>query len=290
MSKTKPKRKPFTPLTAAEKKAREAAKQKVEAGLKAVESSTYSELKNTAKEINHRMAQADQMDGKADDHRLAAAIKLEEARKLCEKRKVNFKKWCEQNVEKSYETVRRLVAVGGAPNPKLALEDMRAGNKKRNKAMRDRKKAAAKTQALPSPRTTPYSMAETALKAMPDKDQFTFLDSKANKLGFRVVTTDDMKLLAEAKRGTLKTETKQASVKPGTADAVIAAFKSLATATEKLTVVKALVALVGGKFTHDFDTGEDGLEIPATLDVRQPSAAVAAEADKPKRIRRGATA
>lgn len=244
-----------------------------DANLKAVESSTYTELAATAKEINQVMELAARADQQADDRRLTAALALEKARKLCEKRKVNFKKWCEREVKQSYETVRKLVAVGGSPNPKQALEDMRNRNKKANKKLREKKTMllAGKTP----PEDAPYIRAEKALAAMKDKDQHTFLDSKAQKLGFRVISNDEMKVLAQVKNGNVSTPTilpsKQSSVDP--VKAAEEAFLAIPKAGQQLAFVKWAVAKVGGTFTDGFGAGDDGLDIPPALDRRAKVAA-----------------
>lgn len=97
---------------------------------KAKHTGTITALKPIAKEINVRFTKAAKLDRDADDHRLAAALKLAEAKAKCEADKLNFKKWAEENVSQGYETVRKLVVIGAADDPQAALEDMRDGNKK----------------------------------------------------------------------------------------------------------------------------------------------------------------
>lgn len=78
-----------------------------------------------AKEINTRLSKAETMEGKADDHRLAACIQLAEAKTLCQASKIPFAKWSKENIQYSYETVRKYAAVGASSNPQQALADMR---------------------------------------------------------------------------------------------------------------------------------------------------------------------
>lgn len=99
------------------------------------------ELAPIAKEINARLDSASKMDSKAADHRLSAALMLEEAHKKCEAAKIHFKKWATDNIPYSYENVRKLVAVGASPEPAKALEDLRLKNAEANKRHRDAKKA-----------------------------------------------------------------------------------------------------------------------------------------------------
>lgn len=108
-------------------------------------SAVTEELKPLAKEINERFSLATKLDGKADDHRLAAAIQLEAARQKCEAAGIAFKTWATDNVKgQAYETIRKLVAIGASENPKLALEDLRAKNALANKALRERVAERAK--------------------------------------------------------------------------------------------------------------------------------------------------
>lgn len=98
-------------------------------------------LATLAHEINTRFTLADRHDAQANDHRLAAAIRLAEAKKVCEERKINFRRWAEESVPQSYETVRKLAGVGAAPDPQLALETWRARNAVSNAKLRERQKA-----------------------------------------------------------------------------------------------------------------------------------------------------
>ena len=102
------------------------------------------ELVPLAKEINVRIDKANKLEHDADDHRLAAALQLEAARKRCEIAAVNFKKWANENIKHwTYQTVRKLTKVGGAENPTKALTDLREGNKVANQKHRATKKAKA---------------------------------------------------------------------------------------------------------------------------------------------------
>lgn len=78
-----------------------------------------------AKEINARLEKAAQMEGKADDHRLAACIQLAAAEAACKAQGVQFSKWAKTNVKYSYETVRQYVRIGKSGNPRQALDDAR---------------------------------------------------------------------------------------------------------------------------------------------------------------------
>jgi len=109
---------------------------------------TLANLEKDAKEINVRFEKAEQMAGKADDMRLAAAILLADAKERCREGKIKFDEWCAENIKQSYETVRKLIPIGVAENEKegagkLLLEDMRNQNAERNRKHRAEAKATA---------------------------------------------------------------------------------------------------------------------------------------------------
>jgi hypothetical protein len=103
-----------------------------------VKTTAMRELIPLAKEIVVRMDKAAKMEQGAADHRLAAALQLEEARKKCEGAGINFKKWSAEFIPYSYENIRKLVAVGGSADPAKALEDMRLKNKEANQRHREK--------------------------------------------------------------------------------------------------------------------------------------------------------
>jgi len=162
-----------------------------EAGIKKV-------LDPFAKEINVRLSKAVEIEGKADDHRLAAALQLAKAEEACAKLKVNFKKWAEANVEQSYETVRKLVPVGKAKDPVKALADLRAGNAQRNKTHRAKKKKTAPAAAEPK------AVVSAALSHVSDDNAVKLLGNEAKSRGMALVAQDqaswaDMTKLERAK-------------------------------------------------------------------------------------------
>ena len=144
-------------------------------------------LPEIAKEVNTRLELAQQIEGKADDHRLAAALGLENAKKECKKAKVNFKKWCEANVKWKYETVRKLARIGASSNPPKALQDLREGVKKAVKKSRATKAATA---------ADPVAVATKAISAMPDEERQDFIRSQVATSG---VAVGGASTLADAK-------------------------------------------------------------------------------------------
>lgn len=115
------------------------------------------ELAPLAQEINVRLEKAARVQTKALDHRLAAAQRMEEARVLCERKKINFKRWAEEHIKLSYNEVKRLARVGASDDPRAALEDMRAKTRTRTARVRAKKEA---TPSAPSnePKDTPYTL------------------------------------------------------------------------------------------------------------------------------------
>lgn len=104
------------------------------------------ELAPLAKEVNVRLEKAAKLESDAQDHRLAAALKLAEAKEICTRAGVSFQKWAEENIkevngkEVGFQTIRKLANIGEAEDPKAALEGARAAQAERAKASRDRKK------------------------------------------------------------------------------------------------------------------------------------------------------
>ena len=101
------------------------------------------QLSQDAKVINTRLKKADKLAADADDHRLAAALTLADAKDHAKAAGIPFKTWCEESIEgRSYETVRKLVPIGVAERDEkgagaLLLEDMRTGEKKRKSKSRE---------------------------------------------------------------------------------------------------------------------------------------------------------
>lgn len=141
-----------------------------------VEVVTEAEVKRVldplAKEINVRLKKAEEIEGKADDHRLAAALQLVKARDECRRFKVSFRAWTEKNVRWSWESARKLVRVGSSSDPVAALEDLRGRTAKSQKKTRAKDKAMKVTRAIA---TDPEAVATTAVEAMADEQAEKFL-------------------------------------------------------------------------------------------------------------------
>jgi len=218
-----------------------------------------------AKEINVRLEKATKSEDQAYDHRLAAALQLDKAKDECKKSRINFKSWCEENVKQSYETVRRLASVGGSPNPKQALEDMRGKNKLANKKLRDKKAATAKVPAAGSqgPKETPTTRVLAGLDAMDDDAAFKIIKDQASKFDHALVTKSEA--VAARKRA-----------KDSIVDQVKALFNS-GTAADKMDIVIWAAEQTGTTISNGIDVPPAGdnigdLEIPDSL-RREPATA-----------------
>ena len=102
-------------------------------------------LGTMAEEINIRLGKAEGYDGraetalqKADDHRLAAALQLADARTLADDHRIGWKRWVDKNIDRSYRDVKRLVAIGSAEDPVLALVSARKHGRDAKARSRDR--------------------------------------------------------------------------------------------------------------------------------------------------------
>jgi hypothetical protein len=134
-------------------KAKKTAKAEVAKPEKVTMKAMTEQLAPIANEVNVRFEKAAAMEGKADDHRLAAALKLADAKKKVEDAGLSFKSWVEKNIKlQSWENVRKLAVVGASGDPEkaaLALADLRGKTKKAMQKHRDKKKASRDT----SPKT-----------------------------------------------------------------------------------------------------------------------------------------
>lgn len=95
-------------------------------------------LSSLATRINARFAVVGRHQRVLQDHLLAWSLDLAEAKRVCEAEKENFRKWCDRHLVQSFETVRKYVAIGLAPDPAAALEATRTRNKEGMKQLRER--------------------------------------------------------------------------------------------------------------------------------------------------------
>jgi hypothetical protein len=140
---------------------------------------TLKVLGPLATRINGALEKASVAEGRADDLRLTAAVSLGEAKTAATVGKINFKKWAEENVTQSYETVRKLVRVGLSPDPAQALADLRAGTKASVAKSREKK-------AISGPAVT-FADLEAAMATLPEKKLITLIGSHAGNHGMMLV-------------------------------------------------------------------------------------------------------
>lgn len=191
---------------------KEAAKVKAKEKAETEKAKTIKSLVPIAKEINTRIDKAAKMFKDADDHRLAAAIKMDDARGVCRDMKIPFQDWVKDNVKQSYETVRKLLPIGAAENEeegagKLLLTDMREGNKQANKKHRDKKKAAPGSasgdETVAKKPKPPANRAIEALKELPDEQAAELVKDQARRLKINVEGNKEAETLSPMNKAKL---------------------------------------------------------------------------------------
>ena len=188
---------------------RQAAKAKAsELQSKAKDTATLRKLDVKAKRANAFLEKAATADKQADDRRLSAAMEIAAAKTMCEENKINFKKWAEEHItSQAYETVRKLARIGAAPEPALALADLRNRTAKSQQKTRDKQASAKKTSGSREPaepqgrKMTGIEVAEKALEALGDKGEASLLDSRARSHGLMVVPEELGKAASQLRRG-----------------------------------------------------------------------------------------
>jgi hypothetical protein len=146
-------------------------------------------------ETNARIERSEKALGQSENLLLSAAEVLKDAEGHCKIIGTPFKQWCEKNITHiKWDTARKYLAFAKEPNPVKALEDYRAGAAKRNKELRQRKKAGAPaapgahTPAAPRPRqATGVDALKIAMVELPLKDQVVFVRWAAEQVGYILV-------------------------------------------------------------------------------------------------------
>lgn len=244
-------------------KVRENKKVKAQAEAKGKQTTALRKMAIVAKEVNHRFESAKKMEGKADDHRLAAAIRLAEVKQEARAAGINFKEWVEREItEQSWETVRKLVTIGEADDPALALEDMRnknkGANKKLNAGKADGMKSSAKgaVKGNAGQRHEPFEAVQQDLLALDDKSREAVVASVASKDGNVVMGKAEVKDLRSAVKksgGTLSL------------GGVITAF-DLLSARDRMKLLKHAAKATGVSLNTNLDGGDEGsTEMPDFL-------------------------
>lgn len=173
----------------AAKAAKEADKKKAEAekaaaskaAIVAAKAEATEKLPALAHEITERLDRADVAGKQADDHRLAAAIRLAEAEVLTKAAGMPLEKWFDTNIKdkvkgRTFEAVRKLLYIGrkGEVEGAKALADARSASAKASKKNRDKTKEPVVAQIA-------------APGAVSDADQLAQAKEVARKNGLVVV-------------------------------------------------------------------------------------------------------
>lgn len=124
------------------------------------------DLATLVHEINTRYALAERNERVAEDHRLVMAIQLAKAKTLCEEAKIPFKAWAEKHLSQTYQTARKMAAIGASPNPRDALEAMRSKTAAAMKKSREQRAIAAPPPAPVSRETPTPAGGDTGLRVV----------------------------------------------------------------------------------------------------------------------------
>lgn len=203
-------------------------------------------------EINTRLEKALALDGKADDHRLAAALQLAKASEQCKLANIPFEAWAEKNIKGSWENTRKLLYIGRSEDPPKALADLRGKVKVANKKLRAKKKAQETVSTRTRP-DSPFAAAEGALEAVEDTARLGLIASAAGKLGMTIVSKTDAQEL-RARRD---------APEAGFAGAQDA-FEALGP-SDKMSFATWVAEQIGAKLEIPKFGEEDLLEIPEVL-------------------------
>lgn len=205
-------------------------------------------LEKAAKEINVRLGKAAEIEKKAhdievkaDDHRLAAALKLADAKEAAKIIGVPFKTWYEKNIDQTlaWESARKLAIVGAAPDPAKALADLREGTKARVA------KARAEGKTKDSKPVNSFDKAEKALAGLDSKSSLSLTKRLAEEHGLALVAVDkDGVPVVPEEKASRKAP---AASKTGMSDAK-SAFQALP-ATEQAAFMEWAAAEIGGTFS-----------------------------------------
>lgn len=245
---------------------------------KAKDTATLSQLQPIAIEINVRLMKASSIEAKADDHRLAAALQLAKAKKLCDKQKLNFKTWATANLDQSYETIRKLSYIGVTKNPAQVLADIRSGQRQHSENTRQRITAKKKPEGASTEETiTPFARATSAIKELDEKASINLVSGIAAAAGMRIIPEAELKALRVAEKKPAKEVTLLSIV------SIREAFGELA-AHEKMQFVTWAAEQISVKIVApDFDEVEDR---PEFLDRAKKHGGKR----KPRTVKRGAKA
>ena len=107
---------------------------------------------------------------KADDHRLAAALQLADARTLADDHHIGWKIWVDKNIDRSYRDVKKLVAIGSANDPVLALEGARKHGRDARARSREQEGGAIGDRAPAPPEGQQSASEDKSFRHNPDTE------------------------------------------------------------------------------------------------------------------------
>lgn len=227
---------------AARKAEREAKKAQEEAEKRKAKEKAEQALERDAKEINTRFEKAEKLGGQADDHRLAASLKLAEAKNECKAAGVKWADWVKENIKQSYDYVNKLVKIGAteAENPGEGvkmLEDMRKGGAARVKKHREQQKQKAKSNNPPKTTKTeaPADRALAALDSMKKDEKTNLVKSIASDVGLKLASDGEKQSAREAAEAAFKRMSQKGMIE----------------------FLKWAADQVGGEFILDTDMGDE---------------------------------
>ena len=164
-----------------------AAKAQADAEQQAAQAAVLKTLKPIAKEIDSRLTKAVKYQEQANDHRLSASLHLAASKKAVEEVGLKFSDWAEAHIaDQSWQTIRKLAAVGASDNPAEALAEMREKNKAANKKLRDQS-VTTPARGSTAPASTPVDTALNAIDKMDEGTRKRLIQSVAGNEGLKVV-------------------------------------------------------------------------------------------------------
>lgn len=232
------------------------------------------ELEPIARDLVGRVKAIAKAEGKADEHRLAAALQLAAAEKIAAATGVDLKRWTQEHTPLAWETARKLLAVGKADNPQEALAAMRAADAARQQESRTKRKASgirgkskskgegedADDDTGKTEKVGPFTAACEMLETMPKRTAEQVLRACAPKLDLAVMSK------AEADKA------KAAATPAGDAPAAMAAYKALTPAARHefcLYVMRDCNIKAAGK--PELKPGDEG-DVPGFMKREAPAA------------------
>jgi hypothetical protein len=118
-------------------------------------------LDQLAREINVRLAKASEITQHADekvalereqalDHRLAAALRLKEARDIVDDvdSGMSWAAWCREHIDASRSEIKRLLKIAGSPKPAAVLDAERAAAREGMRQLRNRRREGSNIAAV----------------------------------------------------------------------------------------------------------------------------------------------